>query len=53
MSLNEVSVPCPFSGMTKAGRPLVDHKHLARIEKTAGRNLQKGKPGRKAPDSMK
>ncbi len=38
---------------TKTGRPLVDHKHLARIEKTTGRNLQKGKPGRKRPDSMK
>jgi hypothetical protein len=53
MSLNEVSVPGPFSGVTKTGRPLVDHKHLARIEKTTRRNLQKGKPGRKTPDSMK
>jgi putative transposase len=38
---------------TKTGRPLVDHEHLARIEKKTGRNLQKGKPGRKPPDSMK
>ena len=38
---------------TKTGRPLVDHKHLARIEKKTGRNLQKGKPGQKPPDSVK
>ena len=38
---------------TKTGRPLVDHEHLARIEKKTGRKLQKGKPGRKPPDSMK
>ena len=38
---------------TKTGRPLVDGEHLARIEKKTGRNLQKGKPGRKPPDSMK
>jgi len=37
----------------KTGRPLVDHEHLALIEKKTGRNLQKGKPGRKPPDSMK
>ena len=37
----------------KTGRPLVDHEHLARIEKKTGRNLQKGNPGRKPPDSMK
>jgi hypothetical protein len=37
----------------KTGHPLVDHEHLARIEKKIGRNLQKGKPGRKPPDSMK
>lgn len=38
---------------TKTGRPLVDHEHLARIEEKTGRNLQKGKPGRGPPDSMK
>ena len=38
---------------TKTGRPLFDHEHLERIEKKTGRNLQKGKPGRKPPDSMK
>ncbi len=38
---------------TKTGRPLVDHEHLAHIEKKTGRNLQKGNPGRKPPDSMK
>jgi putative transposase len=38
---------------TKTGRPWVDHEHLARMEKKTGRNLQKGKPGRKPPDSMK
>jgi len=32
---------------------LVDHEHLAGIEKKTSRNLQKGKPGRKPPDSMK
>ena len=37
----------------KAGRPLVDHEHLARIGEKTGRNLQKGKPERKPPDSMK
>jgi putative transposase len=38
---------------TKTGRPWVDHEHLTRIEKKTGRNLQKGKPGRKPLDSMK
>ncbi len=38
---------------TKTGRPLVDHEHLADIEKKTGRSLQKGKPGRKPLDSMK
>ena len=38
---------------TKTGRPLVDHEHLARIEKKTGRNLQKGKPGQKPVDSTK
>ena len=38
---------------TKTGRPLVDPEHLARIEKKTGRNLQRGNPGRKPPDSMK
>ncbi len=28
---------------TITGRPLVDHEHLARIEKKTGRNLHKGK----------
>ena len=32
---------------------MIDHEHLARIEKKTGRNLQKGKPGRNPPDSMK
>ncbi len=27
---------------TKTGRPLIDHEHLASIEKKTGRNLQKG-----------
>ena len=39
-------------GATKTGRPWVDHEHFARIEEKTGRNLQKGKPGRKPPDSM-
>ena len=38
---------------TKTGRPLVGHENLARIEKRSGRNLQKGKSGRKQPDSRK
>jgi len=38
---------------TKAGRPLADHEHLARMEKKTRRNLQKGNPGRKPPDSIK
>ena len=38
---------------TKTGCPLVDHEHLARFVEKTGRNLQKGKPGRKPPDSMK
>ena len=38
---------------TKTGRALVDHEPLARMEKKTGRNLQKGKPGRKPPESMK
>ncbi len=38
---------------TKTGRPLVDHEHLARIEKKTGRNLQKGKPGPKPPGPIK
>jgi hypothetical protein len=37
----------------KKGRPWVDHEHLARLEEKTGRNLQKGKPGRKPQDSMK
>jgi hypothetical protein len=36
-----------------ANHLMVDHERLARIEKKSGRNLQKGKPGRKPPDSMK
>jgi putative transposase len=36
---------------TKTGRPLVGNENLARIEKKTGRNLQKGKPGRKPPHS--
>jgi REP element-mobilizing transposase RayT len=32
---------------------MVDHGHLARMEKKTGRNLPQGKPGRKPPDSMK
>jgi putative transposase len=38
---------------TKTGRPLVGHENLARSEKKTGRNLQKGKPGRKPPNSRK
>ena len=38
---------------TNHGHLMVDHEHLARIEKKTGRNLQKGKPGRRPPDSMK
>jgi len=41
-----------FRRATKTGRPLIDHEHLARIEKKTGGNLQKGKPGGKRPDSM-
>jgi hypothetical protein len=37
----------------KASRPLVDHEHLAPIEKKTGRNFAEGKPGRNPPDSMK
>jgi hypothetical protein len=29
---------------TKTGCPLVDHEHLARIEKKTERNLHKGEP---------
>ncbi|MGA2958638.1 MAG: transposase [Thermodesulfobacteriota bacterium] len=39
--------------MTNHLHLMVDHEHLARIEKKTGRNLQKGKPGRKPADSMK
>ena len=36
-----------------ANHLMVDPEHLARMENKTGRNLQKGKPGRKPPDSMK
>ena len=39
--------------MTNHVHLMVDHEHLARMEKETGRNLQKGKPGRNPPDSMK
>lgn len=38
---------------TKTGRLLVGNEHLVRIEKQTGRNLRKGKLGRKPLDSMK